>query len=771
MKQEESIHTDMAAQVPVPSADNATSDNSTAQLTIPGSPEDRTLIRKEYRKLLKCFKKPLEEEDKKMIREAFELAADAHQTQKRKSGEPYILHPIAVARICVEEIGLGATAAVCALLHDVVEDTHIKLPEIKQQFGDKVALIVDGLTKLDSLHESESPQAENISKVLRAMVSDVRVVLIKMADRLHNLRTIKSMPEHKQMKIAAETNTIYTPLAHRLGLNEIKTEFQDSCLKIMQPDMYRLVAKKLAETKRDREKYIQSFCAPVEEWIAENNINARVIGRPKSIYSIHNKIKNKGIEFEDIYDLFAIRIIIDAPEAEERSLCWQVYTFITDYFIPIAERLKDWISVPKSNGYQSLHTTVIGPEGRYVEVQIRSTRMDDIAERGFAAHWKYKGVRSISTQKRDVFEAWMSQVRDTLENSDSSNPIEFLNDFQGNFFNEEVHVSTPKGEVRILPKGATALDFAFSIHTNIGCTCQAVKVGNRLVPISHVLKNGDQVEVITNKNQKPTEDWLKFAVTTKARTRIRTSLKDEKRKQAEYGREILERKLNAFKVSVDDNADMLAKWYGFVDRLEFLNAIALEQVDFSELKKFRADGSKLVEIGEKVGRPAPNPEEPSIPTPNKQKTEQKSEVIINGEPGSYYKHSLATCCSPMPGDPIFAYTSTTGMRIHRYTCPNAEHLLSAYAHRVMKAGWGNTAKTNFVAEIKITGVDHGPGVIQQLTDKLAKLGMNIRSLSISGEDNYFEGRIGLVVINVDQLNLAMRALKEIELVSTIERLE
>ena len=737
---------------------------------IPGEREDITLIRRAYRNLLKSIKTPLDEADRVSIRAAFELAARAHHEQRRKTGEPYIMHPIEVARICVEEIGLGPTAVVCALLHDVVEDTEVSLKDLHDQFGARVSLIVDGLTKLDGLHDSESPQAENLSKVLRAMVGDVRVVLIKMADRLHNLRTIKGMPHHKQLKIAAETTTIYGPLAHRLGLYKIKSEFQDLCLKVTHPEEYHEIAEKLAQTKRAREQYIREFTAPIKEAVLEMEIPARITGRPKSIYSIRNKIKHKHVSFEDIYDLFAIRIIVDVPPEQERLACWQVYTFVTDYYKPIPERLKDWITSPKANGYESLHTTVIGPEGKFVEVQIRSVRMDDIAERGFAAHWKYKGVKGLSKLKKDVFENWLNQVRETLENSDTGSAVEFLADFQSNLFAEEVHVFTPKGEMRILPDGATALDFAFSIHSDIGCTCQSVKVNNRLERLDYVLKSGDQVEVTTKKSQKPKEDWLQFVVTGKAKNRIRSALREEKRSQAEYGREILERKLNAFKVPVEENADMLAKWYGFPNRLEFLSAIFMEQVDLSDLKRFRADGIRLVEIEDKSAKTEVEPVIPEV-TPKHRHT-NKPEVIINGEPGSYYQFSFATCCNPVQGDAIFGFIlAQGGVKIHRATCPNATHLLANYDHRILKAGWGNTVKADFLTNIVVTGVDSGPGVIHQLTDKISSLGINIRSFSISGESGYFEGRIGLIVSNTDQLNLAMRSLKSFDWVSNVSREE
>lgn len=739
--------------------------------------EDRALIQRAYRNLLKSFDTDLEDDDRQMIRSAFELATRAHLEQRRKSGEPYILHPIEVARICVGEIGLGPTAAVCALLHDVVEDTAVTYKDIYRQFGERIAKIVDGLTKLDSLHDSESPQAENLAKVLKAMTDDVRVVLIKMADRLHNLRTIKSMPAHKQLRIAAETSTIYAPLAHRLGLYQIKSEFQDICLKITHPEEYHEIADKLNQTKRARQEYIEAFKRPLEEALADFGLQARIIGRPKSIYSIWNKIRTKHVVFEDIYDLFAVRIILDEEYKREKLACWQVYSIVSDFYKPIPERLKDWITNPKANGYESLHTTVVGPEGRYVEVQIRSERMDEIAERGFAAHWKYKGVRALA-KNADVFENWLNQVRETLENNDSGSAVEFLTDFQSNLFAEEVHVFTPKGHMRILPDGATALDFAFSIHSDLGSSCQAVRVNNRLVPFHYRLVNGDQVQVLTSKNQKPTEDWLQYVITSKARNRIRAALKEEKRRQAELGKEILERKLhNWFKAGFEENVDMLAKSFGYPNRLEFLSAIATEQEDLSGMKqRFHPDGNRLVEIEEiRPVRDAATPQSEETPhgsNQHKLRNGKKPEVIINNEPGSYYKYSFASCCNPLQGDPIFAIVTTKdGMKIHRNTCPNAAHLLANYAHRILHAAWGNTAHADFVAGLVVTGIDTGPGVIHQLTDRISNIGLNIRSFSISGEGGYFEGRITLVVSNVDQLNQALQALKNFPCVSSVSRLE
>jgi GTP diphosphokinase / guanosine-3',5'-bis(diphosphate) 3'-diphosphatase len=744
---------------------------------VPGAREDdeQKIIQRAYRRLLRSIQTPIDKADRKSLREAFELAATSHGDQRRKTGEPYILHPIEVARICVHEMGLGPTAAVCALLHDVVEDTSVDIKEIVARFGERIGRMVDGLTKLDGLHESESPQAENISKVLKAMLFDVRVVLIKMADRLHNLRTIKGMPVHKQLKIAAETSTVYAPIAHRLGLYNVKTEFQDICLKITHPEVYHDIAKKLAETKRSREEYIKQFISPLMASLKEMGWDVRIHGRPKSIFSIWNKIKTKDVVFGDIYDLFAIRIITKVPPEAEKTACWHIYSIVTDHYHPITERLKDWVTNPKSNGYESLHTTVVGPGGRYVEVQIRSERMDDVAERGFAAHWKYKGIKRLAS-RANTFDNWLGQVRDALETNTSGNAMEFLMDFQSTLFSDEVHVFTPKGEMKIFPEGATALDFAFSIHSDVGCACRAVRINNRVAPIYYQLKNGDQIEVITDKNQKPSEDWLQHVVTGKARNRIRVALKEEKRRKAEYGKEILERKLSHFKVPVEENADMLARWYNYPSRLEFLSAIHLAQVDLSQIiKRFRPDGQRLVEIEvNKTTAPPPQvgPNEPPEPLFVRLKPGEKPQVIINNEPGNLYAYTFATCCNPVQGDGIFAYiTISQGVKIHRATCPNANNLLANYAHRVLKAGWGNTAKSDFLADIVVTGIDTGPGVINQLTNCISDMGLNIRSFSISGEGGYFEGRISLIVGHTDVLQRAMIELRHFEWVTNVSRVE
>ncbi len=740
-----------------------------SDLDIKAMDDDRIIIQRAYRNLLKCIKGTLSQEDQDNIRLAYEMAVKAHSAQRRKSGEPYILHPIAVAQICVEEIGLGPTAVICALLHDVVEDTDITLKEIEETFGERIAKIVDGLTKLDSAYNVDVPQAENFKKVLSTLVEDVRVVLIKMADRLHNMRTLGSMLKHKQLKIAAETTYIYAPLAHRLGLYNIKTEFQDLCMKITDPENYHEIARKLKETKKSRTNYIEDFIKPLKGELDDLNIPYRITGRPKSIYSIYNKIKTKKVSFEEIYDLFAIRIIVDVPIKKEKSACWQVYSVVTDVYSTIPERLKDWITTPKSNGYESLHTSVIGPGGRFVEVQIRSERMDEIAERGYAAHWKYKGM----SNQHDVYESWLDSVRDLMENPEAD-ALEFINDFKTNLFAEEVYIYTPKGDLQILPKGSSALDFAFSIHSDLGYHAVAIKVNNKLVPMGYKLKNGDQVHVTTNKSQKPNESWLKMVITGKARSKIRSALKEEKKKQAEFGKEAVERKLNNLKVDFESNIDTLIKYYGFKTRLDLYSAIASDEIKLSEFKNFKIENNKIVLITPVteqglVSHTVDNLELPKVEA----KATDKMKLLIGGESADHYDFSFATCCSPLPGDKVFAYlTSNAGLKIHRQSCANAPNLFANYGYRIMKAEWINISNKGFVAELVITGIDSGPGVIERLTQNISgKLGLNIRSFYIDGNEGYFEGRISIVVPSENYLVMAIKALKGLDGISSVYKAE
>jgi GTP pyrophosphokinase len=728
---------------------------------------EKSLIRNAYRQLLRSIKSEVTAEDHRNIRKAFELAVQAHSLQRRKTGEPYIFHPIEVARICSEEIGLGPTAVIAALLHDVVEDTDVTLKEIHAIFGERIVLLVDGLTKLDNNFDAESPQAENFKKVLATLLSDVRVVLIKMADRLHNMRTLGAMPRHKQLKIAAETDYIYAPLAHRLGLYKIKTEFQDLCMKITHPTEYKQIARELAETKRVREQYIETFIQPIKAALNESGFSYRIAGRPKSIYSIWQKLKAKNVPMSEIYDLFAVRIVLDVPLNKERSSCWQAYAAVTEVYKSVAERLKDWINTPKANGYESLHTTVIGPQGRYVEVQIRSQRMDEIAECGFAAHWKYKGIK----KQTDVYDAWLDSVREVIATNAGKSTVDFIENFRAtSLFTEEVYVYTPKGDTKLLPKGATALDFAFSVHTDVGYRCQAIRVNDRLVPMGYELKNGDQVTIITAKNQRPNEGWLELVTTNKAKERIRQSLREEQKQVGLFGKEALERKLSRLDVDFVESVEFLLKHFNYKTPLDLYCAIAAQIVDLQDFKVFKIEKGKLAlaqVAEEEVKGESKTDSKKVIFRPGT----HKSQLFIGGEPANLYAHHFSTCCNPVQGDDIFAYLGTGGaFKIHRTGCPNATDMMANYGYRIRRAEWGAATNATFVADLLLTGVD-GKGVIERLSRQIStQLNLNMRTFYMKSlPHGGFEGRISLVVANKDQLELSIRALKALSDVSSVMR--
>src|SRR6202000_1486390 len=542
------------------------------------------------RALLRSLKAKLKPGDKELIRSAFEMAADAHKTMRRKSGEPYILHPLAVAMICSEEIGLGVRSTICALLHDTVEDTDITLEDIEREFSNEIARIVDGLTKISNVVDvNASRQAENFKKILLTLTDDPRVILIKLADRLHNMRTLDSMKREKQLKIASETVYVYAPLGHRMGLYTIKTELEDLAMKYLEPEEYREIARKRSETKRERPRYINEFVKPLKDKLDKGGFNFDIYGRPKSIHSIWNKMRKKGVAFEEVYDLFAIRVILNSPPEKEKEDCWKVYSMITDEDNPSPERLRDWLSNPKSNGYEALHTTVMGPQGKWVEVQIRSKRMNEIAEKGLAAHWKYK--EGAADESR--FDKWFQQIREVL-NTEDNDSIDFLQDFKTSFLAEEIYVYTPKGDVKMLPVGSTALDFAFSIHSAIGVQCIGAKVNHKLVPISHKLRSGDQVEIITSGKQKPNEDWLNIVVTAKAKSKIKDALKEEKRKIADEGKYVVQRRLENFGAGYNQhNIDILTTFYKLSSSLDFFYQVAVRNIDLKELKEFQVLGDRL----------------------------------------------------------------------------------------------------------------------------------------------------------------------------------
>ena len=724
---------------------------------------EKKLILKEYRHLLKSLKSNLDKSDRRMIRMAFEMAAEAHKDMRRKSGDPYILHPLAVAQIVAKEIGLGPTAVISALLHDVVEDTELSLQDIQLEFGKKVAVIVDGLTKIKGVFDvSSSSQAENFRKILLTMAEDVRVILIKIADRLHNMRTLDHMTKAKQMKIASETVYLYAPLAHRLGLYNIKSEMEDLAMKYLEPEVYRTIARKLAESKTKRTKYINEFIKPLKEVLTDEGMKVDIYGRPKAISSIWNKMKKKGVEFEEVYDLFAIRIIVDAPLEHEKSECFKIYSLITDFYTPSPERFRDWISNPKGTGYEALHTTVMGPYGKWVEVQIRSKRMEELAERGFAAHWKYKE----NSQQETHLDEWLKKIRELLASPDS-NALDFINDFKLNLFADEIYVFTPKGEPKMMPARSTALDFAFEIHSDLGLKCIGAKVNHKLVPLSHSLKNGDQIEIISSSKQKPNEDWLNFVVTAKAKSKIKDAFKEEKRRIAQQGKLLLDKKLHQLNISLtNENSQALLQIYKVASLTDLHYLIATNKVDLNELEKINRKAGKL------------EPEKPTIGIITDAKVEElrqaskKEELIIFGENSDRVAYSLAKCCNPIPGDSVFGYiTATEGLKIHSTKCPNAVKLMSNHAHRIVRTKWSKHNEIAFLTGLQITGIDE-VGMMSKITEVISeRMKMNIRSISIDTNDGIFEGSFMVYVYDTAQLNTLIDELKKIDGVKNVLRFE
>jgi GTP diphosphokinase / guanosine-3',5'-bis(diphosphate) 3'-diphosphatase len=726
--------------------------------------QEKKEILSRYKNLLRASRRRMEKGDKETIRKAFELAVDAHKHMRRKSGEPYIYHPIAVAQICAEEIGLGTTSIVCALLHDTVEDTDITLEDINGMFGERVTKIIDGLTKISGVFDQTSSlQAENFRKMLLTLSDDIRVILIKLADRLHNMRTLDSMARDKQIKIASETLYLYGPLAHRLGLNAMKSELEDLGLKFTNREAYDDIAEKLKESEPERKKFINKFIEPIKDILKEQGFKFKIFGRPKSIYSIYNKIKNKGVNFDEIYDLFAIRIVTESLPENEKSDCWKVYSIITDFYHPSPERLRDWISTPKANGYESLHTTVMGPEGKWVEVQIRTDRMDEIAEKGYAAHWKYKDTAS---EKEHQLEEWISKIREMLENPEE-NALDFIDDFKLNLFAEEIFVFTPKGDMRTIPSGATALDFAFDIHTKIGEHCIGAKVNHKLVPLSYELKSGDQVELLTSNKQHPKDDWLKFVITAKAKSKIKYALKEQRKKTAISGREALEKKFYKYKLEFTiQNIQEFASFLKLTSNQELFYRVAKEVVGINEIKdyaNFKKHPEKYVE--KKLEKQ--HTIEELVNTKR-----GKTDLLVIGDDMQKLDYNLSPCCNPIPGDDVFGFiTVGEGIKIHRVNCPNASKLLANYAYRVVKAKWNSQQLLTFLAGIKIKGTD-ALGIVNNITKIIStQLNVNMRSITFDTEDGIFEGTIMVYVHSTEHLTQLTNNLKKVAGVISIERID
>ncbi len=727
---------------------------------------ERKEILKRYKSLLRSIRHDLTPEQKKGIRAAFDLALDAHKDMRRKSGEPYIYHPIAVARIASQELGLGTTSIICALIHDVVEDSDYTVDDIKRKFGDKVAKIVDGLTKIKEVFDhTDSMQAENFRKMLLTLSDDVRVILVKLCDRMHNMRTLESMSRKNQLKIASETLFLYAPLAHRLGLYNIKSELEDLSIKYTQREAYKDISAKLNAKKAARDRYIRKFIEPIKEKLEGTNLKFEIKGRPKSIYSILKKMKQQDIPFEQVYDLFAIRIILDSEPDKEKADCWTAYSIVTDIYKPNPSRTRDWITTPKSNGYESLHTTVMGTDGKWVEVQIRTQRMDEIAEKGYAAHWKYKNSKDgIANENQSGVDGWLARIKEILENP-SNNALEFLDDFKLQLIHEEIFVFTPNGDLKKMPKGASALDFAFEIHTQVGSKCIGAKVNNKLVPISHILSNGDQVEILTSEKQHPREEWLQIVITGKAIARIRNFLRESKRELAEKGKDILKKKFSKEKVVFnEDNIQKLVRYFKVQSALDLYYSIQKELIPSDKLVINNILNKKVTSTTPKTV------EEVSAPV---FKNATKGEIIVGDEYDLPY--SLAKCCNPIPGDDIFGFiTIGEGVKIHRTNCPNSVSLMSNYGYRIIKAQWKNSIvkrETKFLAGIKIIGIDD-VGIVSSLTEIISKnMGVNMKSITIESHDGTFEGTITVYVDDTKHLDNLIKNIKLKHSTMDVHRIE
>ena len=727
--------------------------------------QENKAIAKEYKELLRISYQTLTPEDKKIIRKAFDVAVDAHKDQRRKSGEAYIFHPIAVAKIVAAEIGLGATAIAAALMHDVVEDSPITVHEIEKMFNPKIAQLVDGLTKIAKVKTDQeiSMQAENFRKMLLTLNDDVRVILIKLADRLHNMQTMESMVDYKQAKIASETLYIYAPLAHRLGLYNIKSKLEDLGLKYTEPDVYADIVSKMKESKEEQEAYITSISDVLKKSLDEEGIEYTIKGRPKSIYSIRRKMLAQGVSFDEVYDKFALRIVYKSNQHDEKFVAWKIYSIVTDHYRPSPSRLRDWISSPKSTGYEALHITVMGPKGRWVEIQVRSERMDEIAEKGYAAHYKYK--QGISEE--NTLDTWLNLLKEALENS-TSNAVDFVEDFKLNLYSKEIYVFTPKGEIKSLPKGATSLDFAFSIHSEIGVRTRGTRVNGKLVPLNHVLSSGDQIEIITSPNQKPNSHWLDYVTTSRAKNKIKNVLNEDTKKIAEDGKELLNRKLRHLKITLNETTtNELVSYFKLKTSLDLFYRIGLGTIDNQQLKDYAAQKSNsLINFFKKIKR------SPSVAPEQIQKNElsKNFDMLVFGAEQDKLDYKLSSCCNPIPGDDVFGFlTINDGIKIHKKDCPNAISLQSNYAYRIIQARWIDSSQEDFKAVLRITGMD-SLGLTNELTRVISnQMNVNIQSISLSGEAGIFNGQVTVVVQNNTILKRLIENIKKIDGIDKVTR--
>ena len=724
--------------------------------------EENKAIAREYKELLRISYQTLSDEDKKLIRLAFDTAVDAHKNQRRKSGEPYIFHPIAVAKIVASQIGLDAVAIASALLHDVVEDTDYTIEDMERLFGNTVAHIVEGLTKISSMSRENdiSLQAENFRKLLLTMNDDVRVILIKIADRLHNMQTMDSMAEYKQAKIASETLYIYAPIAHRIGLYNIKTELEDLALKYTDPERYNSILNKMEESKEEQQEYIEAFTKIVETSLTQQKIDYSIKGRPKSIYSIYRKMESQGVSFEEVYDKFAIRIIYKSEPAEEKFLAWKIYSIVTDHFRPNPTRLRDWISSPKSTGYEALHITVMGPKGKWVEVQIRSERMHEIAEKGYAAHFKYKH----GDQKEEGIEMWLNRLQEVFENSEA-NAVDFVEDFKLNLYSKEIFVFTPNGEIKSLPKGATPLDFAFYIHTGVGLKTRGAKVNNKLVPLNYVLKSGETVEIITAENVKPTKNWLNYATTAKARSKIKNALKEETKTVAAEGKEILVRKLKQLKITLNEEVmNEMVSYFKTKTSLDIYYQAGTGEINNQMLKDFVSHRTSF--FGLFKNKAVKKPTDEPVYSPN-----VHYDSIVFGKEEESLDYTFSKCCNPIPGDPIFGFvTINEGVKVHKKTCPNAISMQSNYAYRIIQAKWVKSDERDFKVSLKISGIDRD-GLISDISKViLDSKFVKLTNINIDTEGNVFSGKVSISINNNATLKKLMQDIKNIKGVDKVNRL-
>lgn len=728
--------------------------------------EENKAIAREYKELLRISYQTLTDADKKLIRKAFDVAVDAHKDQRRKSGEAYIFHPIGVAKIVASEIGLGASSIAAALMHDVVEDTDVTVEDIERMFNPKIAHLVEGLTKIAQVKKDMniSMQAENFRKMLLTLNDDVRVILIKIADRLHNMQTMDSMPEYKQVKIASETLYIYAPLAHRLGLYNIKTKLEDLGLKYTEPEVYRDIVSKIKETKEEQDAYIATICDVLKKSLDEEGIEYTIKGRPKSIYSIRRKMAAQNVTFDEVYDKFALRIIYKSNLHDEKFLAWKIYSIVTDHYRPSPSRLRDWISQPKSTGYEALHITVMGPKGRWVEIQVRSERMDEIAEKGYAAHYKYKQ----GATEESGLDVWLNLLKEALESSET-NAVDFVEDFKMNLYAKEIFVFTPKGEIKSLPKGATSLDFAFSIHSEIGIKTRGTRVNGKLVPLNHELKSGDQIEVITSVHQKPTINWLDYVTTSRAKNKIRNVLNENTKKIAEDGKELLTRKLKHLKITLNESVvNELVNFFKLKTSLDLFYRVGIGSIENQQLKDFAAQKSNSLMnfFKSKIKRsPSSNPDEI-----NKPELSKNYDLLVFGTEQDKLDYKLASCCNPIPGDEVFGFiTINEGIKVHKKDCPNAITLQSNYAYRIMPAKWIDSTQQEFKATLKITGMD-SLGLTNELTKVISNnMHVNIQSISLSGEAGIFNGQVSVIVQNNNILKKLIDNIKKIDGVDKVTR--